>query len=220
MLSLRRTVARWTTGLTAAAFLFAAPSAVAVTITYDLPATALPSQNPPYPTVATLTLTQTANGVQFTLDPNEASPGYGAASFVERVDIAYAGAALDSMDFLYVSGTMGDFSYVSNPNNFDAGYQAEVAHIVVDFPSDPSDRLVPTGSATWTVLGATLADFTGTFATANNKPSPIYSVISVTAYSLPGQTPTPSNWVALVPEPGTGLLILLGLAGLAARRKH
>jgi hypothetical protein len=195
-------------------------AAQAISIDYTLPATALPSQDPPYPVVATLMLVQTADGVQFTLDPNEASPGFGANSFVERVDIAYAGDPLDASDFLHVSGTEGDFSFEDNPNNFDAGYQADVYHIVVDFPSAPSDRLEPGGSSTWTVLGATLADFAGTFATANNKPSPIYSVISVTGYSLPDHQPTPSNWVAVVPEPGTALLLLVGVGGLAVEGRR
>ena len=59
-------------------------AAHAISIDFTLPATALPSQDPPYPVVATLMLVQTAEGVQFTLDPNEASPGFGTNSFVER----------------------------------------------------------------------------------------------------------------------------------------
>jgi hypothetical protein len=188
-------------------------SALAVSFAHDLPATAIPSQNPPYPNVATLTLTQTVDGVQFTLDPNEASPGFSDPSFIERLDFVYAGAELDATDFRNDAGVPGDFEFEDNPNNMDAGYQADVFHIIVDFPSNPGDRFDPDETSTWTVLGTSLADF-ATFATANNKPSPIFSVISVTAYSLPDERPTPSNWVSVIPEPGTAVLLLIGLGAL------
>lgn len=208
--------------LAASAFscaLLAASSAGALSFDHDLPGTAIPSQDPPYPNVATLTLTETVDGVQFVLDPNEASPGFGASSFVERLDFVYAGSVLDAGDFRNDAGVAGSFEFEDNPNNMDAGYKADVFHIIVDFPSSPADRFDPNETSTWTVLGATLADF-ATFATANNKPSPIFSVISVTAYSLPDQQPTPSNWVALIPEPGTALLLSLGLGGLAIQGRR
>ena len=202
--------------------LLCAQTAGAATIfNFDLPATGLPSLNPPYPNVATLTLTQTADGVQFVLDPNESSPGFADQSFVERLDIAYAGSALASGDFRNDAGAPASFSFESS-SNMDAGYKAGSFHIIVDFPSkNDADRFSPGDTSTWTVLGADLADFVGTSATANNKPGPIHAVISVTAYSLSEPKPTPSNWVTGVPEPQTALLLGLGLTGLiVAGRKR
>jgi hypothetical protein len=198
-----------------------APAAFAASIwTFDLPGTALASQDPPYPTVATLTLTQTGDGVQFVLDPNEGSPGFSDESSIERLDYVYGGVELTADDFRQDAGAPGEFEFEDNPNNMDAGYEADEFHIIVNFPSknDP-DRFAPTDTSTWTVLGATLADFVDSFATANSKPSPIHGVISVTAYSLPDQTPTPSNWVAGVPEPHLAGLLGLGLVALLARAR-
>jgi hypothetical protein len=209
-----------------------APAAGAMTLntwTFDLPATATESQSPPYPTVATLTLSQTADGVRFTLDPNEQSPGFAAnaaTSFIEQLDYVYSGPALAADRFRNDDGPIAGFQFQSNPNDMDSGYTAEHSHIVVDFPSNRAgeDRFGPDETRTWTVLGTTLSNFTDTWATSSSKPSPISGVLSVTAYSLPGPKPTPSNWVAdfhALPEPGAAVLTSVGvvLLGLLGRRR-
>jgi hypothetical protein len=201
-----------------------APWAAAATIwSFDLPATAIASQSPPYPVVATLTLTQTPDGVQFVLDPNENSPGFlanAADGFVKRIDYVYSGPTLTSASFRNDDGDIDRFRFQRNPNHMDAGYRADSFHISVDFPSknDPG-RFNPDQTRVWTVLGATLPQFTDTFATANSKPTPISGVLSVTAYSLVDQSPTPSNRVRAIPEPSASTLLPIGVVALGIRRR-
>jgi hypothetical protein len=207
-----------------------AQTAMAMTIwSFDLPATATASQSPPYPVVATLTLTQTADGVQFVLDPNEESPGFlanAADGFIERIDYVYTGPKLKLDTFRNDDGAIDGFHFERNPNRMDSGYRADEFFISVDFPSrrDP-ERFTPDQTRVWTVLGATLSQFTDTFATANSKPTPISGILSVTGYSLRGKRlshkrPTPSNWVHTVesvPQPGASPLLSIGVLALGAK---
>lgn len=211
----------WALAAPLAGALLLAPAAFANTIwTFELPATALDSQTPPFPTVATLELTQTADGVQFVLDPDDSSPGYSPESFIEELDYVYGGMELTEDDFRHDAGAPAEFEFEDNPNNMDSGYKADAFHIIVSFASknDP-DRFDPDETSTWTVLGTTLADFES-FATANNKPSPTQGVLSVKGYSLPNVQPTPSNWVTGVPEPRLAALLALGLGAFAALRRR
>lgn len=222
----------------------AAPSAHAAAVTwyFDLPATGLGSVHPPYPIVAQLRLEQMADGVQFTLTPNwnGAGVGFKEQSRVERVDYVFSGSGLtdfspdydtpsfSNSSFRWDSGArVEDFDFLSKPNNMDAGYASATHHIVIDFFDESKKKEEyrfdkDYANSVWTVLGTTLAQFTGTQATANNKPSPTKGIISVSAYALDGFKPTPSNWVQgpearafnEVPEPallgllGAGLLVL------------
>jgi hypothetical protein len=209
-------------------------SPTSVTWSFDLPSTSVDSQSPPYPTVATMELTQVGSDVQFVLNPNEASPGVAdpATSFVDKVDFVYSGSALLSSSFSYGSGAaIQSFSYLTNPN-MDSGYTANDQHVMVDFfdnaPSkDSADtRFSFNDFSSWTIKNVSLADFTATFATSTPKPSPISGILSVSPYALTSIHPTPSNWVtgvaiSPVPEPETyGMLLTgLGLVGFISRRR-
>ena len=210
---------------------FAAPAFAAVgdTATYEfnLPSTAVASQTPPYPLVASLTLIEVFGGVDFVLTPNwGGSSGFSASSHIERLDYVYQGPASPTITWL--SGApIGGSSYETNQNNLDSGYKTDDEYIIIDFYTAndanrfDNDYLF----SSWNVTGAGLTDFTGTQATSDPKPSPIFGVISVTGYSLDGIQPTPSNWVtspvSAVPEPETYAMLLagLGLLGFMAHRR-
>ena len=97
--------------------------AASATFDFNLPAVGTDAVSPPYPTVATLTIIDVAGGVQFTLDPNEASSGYAgdaSSEFVERLSLAYGGS--EPVSFSNVAGAaLRDFSFSSN-SPMDAGY--------------------------------------------------------------------------------------------------
>ena len=215
------------TGLTLASAVFVAPALSDIGDTaswrFNLPSTSVASQNPPYPSVATLLLVETADGVQFTLTPtwNDPPAGrFGTASFIERLDYVFDVGAdtapsdfqptypavppavppLSNGSFRWDGGApIKAFDYDANVN-LDSGYKAEDQWIHVDFFSknnDPDEYRFDTtfANSVWTVLGRDLIDFTATFATHNSHPTPTQGVISVTSYSLEDPKPTPSNWV-------------------------
>lgn len=203
-----------------------AQAALGDTATYlfNLPSTSVASQSPPYPLVATLTLTEVSGGVDFLLTPNwlDSTTGFSDPSFIERLDYVYKGPADPTMTWL-AGAQIDTFTYETNQNNLDSGYKTDDQHIRIDWFTGNNDtnRFERTATSSWNVSGV-LTDFTDTQATSGPKPTPMFGVISVTAYSLEDPKPTPSNWVAMqVPEPETYALMLAGLAaiGFVARRR-
>ena len=205
------------------------------TWTFNLQATGLPSTQAIDPPVAVLTGTELASGVQFFLNPDETSGGYAGnptTSFIERLTIVYSGTpALADGAFTNGAGVNVVSMKVGPPPPLDAGYAIGPGYQTLTFdwcsaPNQQSCHLNAEGTSTWTVGGAgtTLADFLPPVqGEANNKPSPIFGVISVTAFDQHGGGSTPSNWVALqVPEPETYALMLagLGLVGFVASRRR
>ena len=56
---------------------------------------------------------------------------------------------------------------------------------------------------------------------SNSVKTPAASTTNIANFNVNGAaTATPSNWTAAAPEPTSGLLLLLGVAGLALKRKR
>ncbi|MCD6679131.1 MAG: hypothetical protein LT102_00505 [Burkholderiaceae bacterium] len=201
-------------------------------------------------------LLETGDGVQFTLAPTWDEPPagrFGPAAWIERVDYVYGGSALTDFTPSYPAMTSNtgfrwdagapvrSFDFASS-SVMDSGYKSDAGRITIDFfgrNRDPAaDRFDDTfGNSVWTVLGASLADFTGFSATTNSKPSPIHAILSVAGYSLDALSPTPSNWVSgsasgggdsggsdvptnPVPAPGLASLLGIGLLVLRGARRR
>lgn len=199
-----------------------------VSFGFNLPATAESSQTPPYPEVAKLTLTQLDGAVEFMLDPNEDSPGVNFLnSTVGYLDIVYSGSALNGAFWSNPDGKIDTLTYETNGNTFDSSYSAADEFIKVNFFQTSANNFNFSETSTWTIIGTVLEDFTGSEATSNAMPSPIYALISVDSYSISGQST--SNWVATeyqttvttVPVPAAAWLFGFGLTALVSisRRK-
>ena len=217
------------------AFSLASCGAIAASgsMTFDLPATGIPSLHPVYPDVATLTFADIAGGVQFVLTPNSSSSGVKndpAKSFVQELQFVYSGSLSGSLVFTDVYGAAVQSVKIGKTAKMDSGYTSKSDYIDVNFfnnapakKESKDSRFNFTQTSTWDISGITVSQLGNTYATAKNKPSPIDGIISVAPYALKGcLTPTTSNWVSAVPEPDTSSLIItgLGLLGFMVLRKN
>ncbi len=200
---------------------------------FDVPATGNSSIVGLFDLAATLTGTETSSGVDFTLTPNPLSSGisdWPTRTFVERLSIAYGGPTAGGIPMLENDNPALTMTMKVNDGtppelSLDAGYKT--AYNVLGFDWG-SHQFLGNETASWQLngTGVDLADFLfPVMAMANNKPSPILGVISLTAYDLATghkANPTPSNWVAMqVPEPGSTALLLagMGILGFISRRR-
>ena len=201
---------------------------------FNIPATGNPSIVGLFDLAATLVGTETANGVSFVLTPNPLSSGiadWPTRTFVERLSIVYGGPTAAGLPTLFNANPALALGIKINDGtppqlSLDAGYKTNYNVLNLDWGSH---QFLGNETASWELRGAgvDLKDFlypvTGE---ANNKPSPIFGVISLTAYDLETgrkANPTPSNWVALqVPEPGSTALLMAGLSvlGFVGRRRR
>ena len=165
---------------------------------------------------ATLLLTETAVGVDFTLTPDWLAT---TGNRVDELQFAY----MTGQAFSFVDGAGPDATFSIGNGAIDSGYNS-TSLVRLQWPSaNNSPNLFNSAdvSSSWSLNGAgvDLFDFTVLATATSTKPSPAFGVIS-----LPGAAP--SNWVATsatitgaVPEPETYALMLagLGLVGWAAR---
>lgn len=226
------------TALAAAALTAATAGQAAIgdkaTWTFNIPATGNPSIVGLFDLAATLVGTETASGVSFVLTPNPLSTGisdWPTRTFVEKLSIAYGGPTTGGLPTLFNATPALNMTMKVNDGTppelqLDAGYKT--AYNVLNFDWG-SHKFLGNETASWQLNGAgvDLADFLFPVSgTANNKPSPIFGVISLTAYDLATghkANPTPSNWVAMqVPEPGSSALLLagMGVLGFIGRRRR
>jgi hypothetical protein len=215
----------------------AAPSFATVgdsaTFKFELPAAA--SWSGSYPLVASLLLTETATGVDFTLTPNWSNAGgagFSASSHIEKLDLVYNGPS--NATFTSLLGPViaaGDFEYHSG-SNMDAGYQSNAHHLTIEWDDSHSSANrfdSDWASSRWSVNSvgidhvvlASFADSLHATHSSINFPQPIGGIISVTAYHVVGLHPDTSNWVSPAPEPETYAMFMagLGLMGFMARRR-
>ena len=203
------------------------------TFKFELPAAA--SWSGSYPLVASLLITETATGVDFTLTPNWSNvggAGFSPSSHIEKLDLVYGGPSTAT----FTSGTgpviaAGDFEYHSDIH-MDAGYNSNAHHMTIEWnTSHSSVNLFNSDwlSSSWSVNSVGLdhvvltsfADSLHATHSSINFPQPIGGIISVTAYHIDGLHPDTSNWVSPAPEPETYAMFMagLGLMGFMARRR-
>ena len=203
------------------------------TFKFELPAAA--SWSGSYPLVASLLITETATGVDFTLTPNWSNvggAGFSPSSHIEKLDLVYGGPSTAT----FTSGTgpviaAGDFEYHSDIH-MDAGYNSNAHHMTIEWNTRASsvNRFDSDwASSSWSVNSVGLdhvvltsfADSLHATHHAAGFPQSIGGIISVTAYHIDGLHPDTSNWVSPAPEPETYAMFMagLGLMGFMARRR-
>ena len=186
-------------------------------------------------TVATLTLTQNGNSVDFRFENSIGNLGTTANNaYISGLLFSYDGSPLlDSSSFWNFAGTQPAPEKIDiNPSGKDAGYDF---YLDLDYPTsnnNPALRFTDGEYSTWTVSAADgisvvlVSDFT-TLVTANGNDKPaslamvhIQGAEGGTLKYVGSEAAPAQEDPATVPEPATLALLGLGMASLAWMRQR
>lgn len=185
--------------------------------TYDL--TVPISSVAPVTTIGTLTLIQNGLDVDFTLYKNTVS-GFGSDSFFSQLDFSYVGTKSDwATAFSSTGSTQTITELTVDPNGKNAGYDFFLS---ISFPSKNSDRFLDGDTASWTIQGASVADFTNLVSGNSADSAALVHVQGITGGNSDSYKYLAGDGVlAPVPEADTWAMMLagLGLVGFMTARR-
>lgn len=169
-------------------------------------------------TVGTLTLIQNGSNVDFTLGKNHV-PSFGSDSFFSQLDFSYVGTKNDWATAFSSTGSAQTITGLTvNPNGQNANYDF---FLRISFPtSNNGDRFRDGDTASWTIQGASVADFTNLVSGSAADSAALVHVQGITGGNsykyLVGD-----GVLAPVPEADTWAMMLagLGLVGFMTTRR-
>ena len=138
------------------------------------------------------------------------------SAYAQNMTIAALTELLDDANFSYTHGDIssaaaGTWTYASTTGvtpltNAELGLTGATKYSVFAVITDTEDL---NDSTKWMVTSATAASTTYGDSSGSTK-----------AYAIGNQATASGTWYSAVPEPTSGLLMLLGMAGLALKRKR